>query len=113
MMARGFYGAPIFYEGPTILLQKDRLEQVVSPTFWLSWRTPMHSLLFYLQWNDYHWATGLGEEVRILRLRNDGWERAHLQSQALRTLGDRSSFGPADFLQFWQATQNIPRGLGA
>ena len=111
MTARGFYGPPIRYEGPTIYLQRDRLGRPTSRIFWLSWGQPMFSSLFYLLWNGYHWSSQAGEEVRVLILRNDRWELDNLQAKSNSFLGERSTFGPGDYLQFYERV-SARAGLG-
>ena len=105
MRANNFLQTPINFVVPTVYYLKDRVGKVTRPRFFLSWKEEAHAILFYLLWNNYHWSSGDGAEVYILRTRNPKCDRIGDKASTRYILQEPSTIGVhgfVEFLRYWQ-----------
>ena len=117
MRARGFMGAPIEYQHPVVYFDEDARGTLYSADFLLTFTTQMHSLAFYICWNDYHWESRQGT-ARVLQLRNPDWEGRRSLTNLARTMGTATTGTGRHFLEYTRmehpnlAIGNVPEGQG-
>ena len=112
MEARGFGLPPVGYLDPRVYFCRDRLGVVNQPRFYLTWPREQHATLFYVLWNNYHWASRGGEETLILRTRNLRMDSIGDRAETRYILRDSQNLRQDAFVDFFQAWERVMGGLG-
>ena len=68
--------------------------------------------MFYILWNNYHWASEQGEEVLILRTRNPAMDTIGDRAMTRYILMDTETLPPHNFQNFFEMWQRVQSGTG-
>ena len=112
MQARDFFLPPVCYQSPRVYFLRDRLGVVNQPRFFLTWPREQHATLFYVLWNNYHWASEGGEETLILRSRNPRLDSIGDRAETRHILHEPQNLRQEAFIDFFQAWERVMGGLG-
>ena len=96
----GYVEPPISYSLPNVFFYVDGKNRVQSNRFVITPHSEETALLLYIALADYHWGSGDGSEVILVKLWNPGLQPFFLDPRYRPLLGAVASMTPEAFLNF-------------
>ena len=95
----GYTEPPISFSFPKAYFFVDGKTKVVSNRFVLTPDSEEAALLLYIALSDYHWESGIGSEIVLIKLWNPGFQTFFQNPRYRRIPGTMASMTTAAFLQ--------------
>ena len=108
----GYTEPPISFSLPKAYFFLDGKTKIVSNRFVLTPDSEETALLLYIALSDYHWESGIGSEIVVIKLWNQGFQTFFQNPRYRRLLGAVASMTPEAFLMFIRERRGTVQGIG-
>ena len=112
MVNNGFGVEPISFSLPEVYFFYDDKGKVQSNRFVITPASEEVGILLYIALDDYHWESGDGTEVVVVKAGNPGFQLLFQDPRYRPLLGADANMTPPAFLAF-MGKRRMRQGIGA